>query len=63
MKPEEIYKQVTLLSEVKKNLNEEIVGELFMFRLDKRINELMDKFKEELHKEQVIEYSKCVIDY
>ena len=24
MKPEEIYKQVTLLSEVKKNLNEEI---------------------------------------
>jgi hypothetical protein len=63
MKPEEIYKQVTLLSEVKKNLNEEIVGELFMFRLEKRINELMDKFQEELHKEQVIEYSNCVIDY
>ena len=34
-----------------------------MFRLEKRINELMDKFQEELHKEQVIEYSNCVIDY
>lgn len=63
MKPEEIYKEIKKLVEVKERLNEEIVGELFMFRLDKRINELWNEYRNSLKTEIVIEFSSMVIDY
>lgn len=63
MKSEEIYKEIKKLVEVKERLNEEIVGELFMFRLDKRINELWDEYRNSLKTEIVIEFSSMVIDY
>lgn len=63
MKSEEIYKEIKKLVEVKERLNEEIVGELFMFRLDKRINELWNEYRNSLKTEIVIEFSSMVIDY
>lgn len=63
MKPEEIYKEIQKLTSMKEQLNEEIVGELFMFRLAKRINELWDEYHNELKNEIVVECSRMVIDY
>lgn len=63
MKPEEIYKEIQKLTSMKEQLNEEIVGELFMFRLAKRINELWDEYRNELKNEIVVECSRMVIDY
>lgn len=63
MKSEEIYKEIKKLVEVKERLNEEIVGELFMFRLDKRINELWNEYRNSLKTGIVIEFSSMVIDY
>lgn len=63
MESEEIYKEIQKLTSMKEQLNEEIVGELFMFRLAKRINELWNEYHNSLKTEIVLEYSSLVIDY
>lgn len=63
MKSEEIYKEIKKLVEVKDQLKEEIVGELFMFRLEMRINELWNDYRQELKSEIVVEYASNINDY